>query len=151
MRVKFIACVDKNFAVGNDGKLLFRIREDMKLFREITMGSIVIMGRKTYEEIGNTLEGRINVVLSRSDISIDGVHTFISMETVKVFCESTNNHKKDVFVIGGAEMWNLFRRYVTQIHITKVPDDCKDHDTLFPYDMLEAFTLSHRKDRKSVV
>ena len=144
MRVKFIACVDKNFAVGNGGKLLFRIREDMKLFREITMGSIVIMGRKTYEEIGKPLEGRINVVLSRSDISIDGVHVFRSVEMVKVFCESTNNHKKDVFVIGGGEVWNLFRRYVTQIHITKVPDDCKDHDTLFPYDILGAFILSHR-------
>lgn len=144
MKVKFIASVDKNFAVGNDGKLLFRIREDMKLFREMTMGNIVIMGRKTYEEIGKPLEGRLNVVLSREDISIEGVHVFKSMEMLKAFCESSENRQKDVFVIGGAEMWELFRRYVSQIHLTKVPDDCHEYDTVFPYDLLTAFTLVHR-------
>lgn len=144
MRVKFIASVDKNFAVGNDGKLLFRIREDMKLFREMTMGNIVIMGRKTFEEIGKPLEGRLNIVLSRDDISIEGVHVFKSMEMLKAFCESSTNRQKDVFVIGGAEMWNLFRRYVSQIHLTKVPDDCHEYDTVFPYDLLNAFTLVHR-------
>ena len=144
MRVKFIASVDKNFAVGNDGKLLFRIREDMKLFREMTMGNIVIMGRKTYEEIGKPLEGRLNIVLSREDISIEGVHVFTSMEMLKAFCESSTNRQKDVFVIGGAEMWNLFRRYVSQIHLTKVPDDSEEYDTVFPYDLLNAFTLVHR-------
>lgn len=144
MRVKFIASVDKNFAVGNDGKLLFRIREDMKLFREMTMGNIVIMGRKTYEEIGKPLEGRLNIVLSREDISIECVHVFKSMEMLKAFCESSENRQKDVFVIGGAEMWNLFRRYVSQIHLTKVPDDSEEYDTVFPYDLLNAFTLVHR-------
>lgn len=144
MKVKFIASVDKNFAVGNDGKLLFRIREDMKLFCEMTMGNIVIMGRKTYEEIGKPLEGRLNIVLSRDDISIEGVHVFKSMEMLKAFCESSENRQKDVFVIGGAEMWNLFRRYVSQIHLTKVPDDCHEYDTVFPYDLLTAFTLVHR-------
>lgn len=144
MKVKFIASVDKNFAVGNDDKLLFRIREDMKLFREMTMGNIVIMGRKTYEEIGKPLEGRLNIVLSRDDISIEGVHVFKSMEMLKAFCESSENCQKDVFVIGGAEMWNLFRRYVSQIHLTKVPDDCHEYDTVFPYDLLNAFTLVHR-------
>ena len=109
MKVKFIACTDKNFAVGNDGKLLFRIREDMKLFREMTMGSIVVMGRKTFEEIGKPLEGRINIVLSRSDISVGGVHVFRSMEELKAFCMLSENRLKDVFVIGGAEMWELFR------------------------------------------
>lgn len=144
MKVKFIASVDKNFAVGNDGKLLFRIREDMKLFREMTMGNIVIMGRKTCEEIGKPLEGRLNIVLSRDDISIEGVHVFKSMEMLKAFCESSENRQKDVFVIGGAEMWNLFRRYVSQIHLTKVPDDCHEYDTVFPYGLLTAFTLVHR-------
>ena len=144
MKVKFIACIDKNFAVGNDGKLLFKIREDMKLFREMTMGSIVVMGRKTFEEIGKPLEGRINVVLSRSDISIGGVHVFRSMEELKAFCMSSENRLKDVFVIGGAEMWELFRRYVSQIHLTKVPDDSPEYDTVFPYDLLNAFTLVHR-------
>lgn len=144
MRVKFIASVDKNFAVGNDGKLLFRIREDMKLFREMTMGNIVIMGRKTYEDIGKPLEGRLNIVLSREDISIEGVHVFKSMEMLKAFCESSTNRQKDVFVIGGAEMWNLFRRYVSQIHLTKVPDDSPEYDTVFPHDLLNAFTLVHR-------
>lgn len=144
MWVKFIASVDKNFAVGNDGKLLFIIREDMKLFREMTMGNIVIMGRKTYEEIGKPLEGRLNIVLSREDISIEGVHVFKSIEMLKAFCGSSENRQKDVFVIGGAEMWNLFRRYVTQIHLTKVPDDSPEYDTVFPYDLLSAFTLVHR-------
>jgi dihydrofolate reductase len=144
MSVKFIACTDKNFAVGNDGKLLFKIREDMKLFREMTMGSIVVMGRKTFEEIGKPLEGRINVVLSRSDIPIEGVHAFRSMEELKAFCMLSENRLKDVFVIGGAEMWELFRRYVTQIHLTKVPDDCPEYDTVFPYDLLTAFTLVHK-------
>ena len=144
MKVKFIACTDKNFAVGNDGKLLFRIREDMKLFREMTMGSIVVMGRKTFEEIGKPLEGRINVVLSRSDISIGGVHVFRSMEELKAFCMLPENRQKDVFVIGGAEMWELFRRCVSQIHLTKVPDDSPEYDTVFPYDLLTAFTLVHK-------
>ena len=144
MNVKFIACVDRNFAVGNDGKLLFRIREDMKLFREITIGNIVVMGRKTYEEIGKPLEGRINIVLSREDVPIKGVHVYKSVGMVRAFCGMSENLQKDVFVIGGAEMWNLFRRYVTQIHLTKIPDIAEEYDTMFPCDMLGAFTQMSR-------
>lgn len=145
MNVKFISCVDRNFAVGNDGKILFRIREDMKLFREMTIGNIVVMGRKTYEEIGKPLEGRMNIVLSREDISIEDVHVFKSVEMIKAFCELPENSQKDVFVVGGGETWNLFRRYVSQIHLTKVPDICSEYDTLFPYDMLGVFTQMSKR------
>ena len=66
--MKFIAAVDKNWAIGNKGRLLARISEDQKNFRKETMGHVVVLGRKTLEEFpgGKPLKGRKNIILSRN-------------------------------------------------------------------------------------
>ena len=83
MKTKLIAEVDQNFAIGNSGNLLFKIPEDLKLFKRLTIGHIVLMGRKTFESLGcKPLPDRVNIVISTTKkYENDGVITFESLTT----------------------------------------------------------------------
>ena len=77
METIIIVAVSENDAIGKDNKLLFQLKEDMKNFKKLTTGNIVIMGRKTYESIGKPLKDRINIVISRSDNKDEGNLIFV--------------------------------------------------------------------------
>ena len=101
--MNLIVCVDKNWGIGKDGKLLCHLREDMKFFREHTLGKVVVMGRSTLESLpkGEPLPDRTNIVLThRADFSKDGVTVVHDMEELM---EVLNNYDPDdVMIIGGA-------------------------------------------------
>lgn len=81
--MKFIAAVDKNWAIGNKGRLLVRISEDQKNFRNETMGHVVVLGRKTLEEFpgGRPLKGRTNIILSGNpEYTVDGAVVVHSLD-----------------------------------------------------------------------
>lgn len=103
-------------------QLLWRIPEDMARFREITMGSIVIMGRRTFDSLPGRkpLVGRVNIVLTRNVNGVnrvEGVH-FCDMSTV--FDIVKQYIDKPVFVIGGEDLYRLFWEYCTCLYITFV-------------------------------
>ena len=99
-KVKIIVAVTENDAIGKNGKLLFSLKEDMKHFKNTTSGSVVIMGKKTYESIGRALPNRENIVLSRTKgVDSENIHWRTSLEDAITFAEE-NYKDTDIFIIG---------------------------------------------------
>ena len=128
-KFKLIACVDKNFGLGNKGKLLFHIPEDLKNFRRLTLGHTIIFGRKTLETFPNQnpLDGRRNILLSCSHENISGAEVVGSIE--KLF--DVLNTAEDNFVIGGEQIFNELIPYAAEIFLTVVDAEV-DADAYFP-------------------
>ncbi len=126
-----IAAVSENWGIGYKGELLFHIPEDMKLFRTVTSGHTVVMGRKTLLSFpnGQPLKNRSNVVLSRSaDFKPEGVTVFGSVEEVLKYIENADG---EIFIIGGGEVYREFLTYCQKALITKVQAR-PEADTFFP-------------------
>lgn len=123
--MKLIVAVDNKWGIGRDGKLLFNIPSDMKYFKEKTTGKTVIMGRKTLQSFpnGKPLPNRRNIVLSRQTnlTSYDNLTVINSFD--ELFKIVDINHSEDVFLIGGAEIYNSLLNYCDQLYITKVEAD----------------------------
>ena len=123
--MKLIAAVSENWGIGKDNKLLFDIPQDMRFFREKTMGKTVIMGRKNMESFpgGQPLKNRTNVVLTRNkDFQQNGVQTVGSIEELLALdCVGD-----DAFVIGGESIYKQLLDYCDLCYITKVHEkaDC---------------------------
>ena len=126
--ISLITIMDKNNGIGFGNNLLWKLKDDLSYFKETTTGSVVIMGRKTFESIGKPLPGRINIVLSRKDLDIDGV---IVVNNVQSALDLAKGHNKKIFVIGGSEIYKLFLPYANHLHISEV-DDEKEADAFFP-------------------
>lgn len=124
--ISMIACVDKNFGIGKDNKLLFNIKEDMQFFKETTINKTVVMGHNTYKSIGKFLPSRRNIVISRDVIG----EPFIVMN-VKQVLELSKKNSEEIFIIGGEKMYNEFLKYADNLYLTIV-DNEKEADTFFP-------------------
>ncbi len=130
--MKLIAAVDNNWAIGRAGKMLVSIPEDMKFFREETMGKVVIMGRKTLETLKDRspLPGRVNVVVT-SNKNFD-VKDAIVCNSVEEAVEAVSQYNTDdVYVIGGGTIYEQMLDMCDEAHITKI-DYEYDADTFFP-------------------
>ena len=126
---KLVACVDKNFGLGRGGELLFRIPEDLKNFRRLTLGHTIIFGRKTLETFPNQkpLDGRRNILLSRTVEKISGAQVVGSVE--ELF--SVLDVAEENFVIGGEEIFNELIPYAAEIFLTVVDAEAQA-DKFFP-------------------
>lgn len=129
-----IAAVSENDAIGKDGKIPWHIGEDLKRFKELTMGHTVLMGRKTYESLPDNvrpLKGRKNVVLS-SNMDYDPQAMGV------VVCNDLNSalihsrYEEKVFIIGGAEVYKEAIEYADYLEITMVHGEFEG-DAFFPY------------------
>ena len=140
-RLKLIACVDRRWGLGLDGGLLFRLDEDMKRFRAMTLGSTVIMGRRTFESIGKPLEGRRNIILTHRPIeNVETVGSVLELFE-RLSIEESN------YVIGGGEIYGRLMPYVVEAHVTMV-DEIKDADVrLVDLDGRDDFGLIERIPR----
>lgn len=119
--MKMIVCVSKNFGIGNKNGLLFSLPPDMKFFREETLGKVVIMGRSTLDSFpgGKALKNRTNIVLTNNkDFSRENVTVCHSKEEVLRSIEMFDTD--DVYVIGGASVYELFRDDCDTALVTKV-------------------------------
>ena len=126
--ISIIVAVSDNDVIGGDNALLWNIKEDMQRFRRITTGHTVIMGRKTFESIGRPLPNRTNVVITRSDVRFKGCETYKSLE------EAIQIHTKDnkeVFIIGGAEIYKQTLPIADKLYLTQVHSKYKG-DARFP-------------------
>ena len=118
--MKLIVAVDKNWAIGYKGDLLIRISADLKRFKELTTGNAVIMGYNTLLSLpgGKPLKNRMNIVLYPTDIEIEGATVVHGIdEAVDLAAEIKD---KDVFVIGGASVYNQLLPYCDTAYITKI-------------------------------
>lgn len=113
-----IACIGRNRELGKDNQLLFHFKRDMQFFRKMTLNSIVVMGRKTYESIGHFLPERKNIVLSKeSNMTIEDIIELSKLE--------------DVWVIGGASIYSQFLPFAQELYLTEV-EESKEADVFFP-------------------
>ena len=127
--IKAIVAMAENRVIGNAGTIPWHLPEDFKFFKATTMGHAILMGRKTYESIGKPLPGRENIVLSRTmplENLPPGVTVIRSLEDLK---EPTDG--RDLFVIGGEEIYRLLLPRVQELYVTKVPRTIEG-DTRFP-------------------
>ena len=99
-----IAAMDRNGLIGANGKLPWHIPEDLAFFKQITMGSIVVMGRRTWQSLNSPLPGRENVVLTRNlRFSTNGARVLHGVSEVVEYCDG-----KRAFIIGGEEVFRQF-------------------------------------------
>lgn len=126
--ISLVVAISQNRAIGKDNQLLWHLPEDLKHFKRITSGHSVIMGRKTYESIGKPLPNRRNIIVSRqSDYQVVGTETASSLAHAFKLCEN----EKEVFIIGGAEIYKQSLPYADKIYLTLVEAEM-DADTFFP-------------------
>ena len=148
--MNLIAAVDKNWAIGRRGQLLVSIPGDQQLFRQETVGKVIVMGRKTLESLpgGQPLAGRTNVVLTRDPgFQKKGCEIFHSLgdalEYLKQFAS------KDIYVIGGAEIYEQFLPYCDTAHITWI-DYEYEADCWFPnLDRVPGWTVTAVSDEQT--
>lgn len=145
--IVMIVAADKNHVIGNDNKLPWHIPADLKHFKTLTMNHAVIMGRKTYESLGGRkLPGRHKVVLTRNPEAFSEVSDVVALEFVDIdsFLANFENHRR-IFIIGGAEIYQLFMPYVDRIEMTLVFAEFEG-DTKFPH-MNECWECVKRYDQ----
>lgn len=119
--MNIIAAVDNNWAIGRDGHLLVSIPNDMKLFRQETEGKVIILGRKTLATFPGKrpLENRKNIILSEDrELQVKDALVLNSVE--EVLNEVKKYRSEDVYVVGGASIYEQFLTYCDVAHITKI-------------------------------
>ena len=139
-----IAAVDRKGAIGKGGKLPWHYSADMKFFRETTTGHAVVMGRKTWLTIGKPLKNRLNIVLSR-DSNIDPQESLIVLSDIDSVLSFNNSLTTDLFVIGGAQIYEAFLPHIEKWIITEVPLTVQGADAFMPKDYLEGFEVGESK------
>lgn len=127
-----IVAVDKNWAIGKDNRLLVSIPADMKMFRQETMGKVVVMGRKTLESFPNgmPLKNRTNIVLTGNREY--KVKDAIVVHTIEELLEEIKKYSSDeVYCIGGDSVYRQLLPYCDVAHVTKI-DFAYEADSFFP-------------------
>jgi len=122
MSINIVAAVGINNELGKNNKLIWRIPEDMKFFRDITLDNHIIMGRKTFESLPKKLDRRINIVLSKSNL--EQVYDCISYNNIDDVLENYyfKENAPDLYVIGGESIYQQFLPYTETMYLTEIDD-----------------------------
>lgn len=129
-----VVAAAENGVIGRDNQLLWRLRTDLRRFRELTTGKPMIMGRKTYQSIGKPLPGRETIVLTRDEgFSAPGIHVAHSWDEAVAQGErlAAAMGADAVAVVGGAEIYRIALPQVQKIYLTEVAA-APDGDAFFP-------------------
>ncbi len=130
MEIILVAAIGENGEMGHNNELLWHLPGDLPRFKKLTMGSPIIMGRKTFDSIGRALPGRLNIVLTENtNWSAEGVSVCRNLERALELAEQEQTGK--AFVIGGGQIYKLFLAYATKLELTEV-FDAPVADTFFP-------------------
>lgn len=144
MTISIIVAAALNHAIGKDNQLLWHLPNDMKFFKNTTWGLPVIMGRKTYESLGKPLNGRVNIVITRQkDWKAAGVVVVNDLADALFVAASTDC--KEVFIIGGGEIYQQSFAKAQQIYLTSVQTTIEG-DTYFPEINIDEWELVSNKD-----
>lgn len=129
MSVSMIAAVGKNLELGKNNDLIWHFKEDMKFFKDTTMGHTVVMGRKTFESLPKALPGRKNIVISsNAQYQAQGATVVTSVEEAIQIADN-----EEIFVIGGGKIYAEFLPYADKLYLTEIDAECADADTYFPH------------------
>ena len=127
-KISIIVAMSENYVIGLKNKLPWHISADLKNFKNITLGNPIIMGRKTYDSIGNPLKDRDNIVISRDNsLKIDGVEVVDSLEKA-IFMTA---EAPETFIIGGQQIYQIALPIATHMYVTNVEGNFEG-DAYFP-------------------
>lgn len=128
MIVSLVVAMAENGVIGRDGGLPWRLPDDLKHFKRLTSGYTVIMGRKTFDEVGRPLPNRRNLVVSRNPgFAAEGITVAPSLDAALALAAG----ESEVFVIGGGEIYRQALPRADRLHLTQV-HAAVDGDTTFP-------------------
>lgn len=119
--IGIIAAVTMNGVIGIENKLPFDYPEDLRHFKATTLNSTVIMGRRTFEGIGRPLPKRTNVIITSKPLQITGITTCASLGKAILACSMWPN-REDIWLIGGASIYEEGMNYADKILLTVTPD-----------------------------
>ena len=128
MKISLIVAMASNRAIGLNGQMPWHLSADLKRFKQITLGSPILMGRKTYEAIGRPLPGRENLIISRNaDYQQTGCRVFSEIDSALAYAKSS----AELFVIGGATLYEALLPDADYLYLTLI-DKPFAGDTFFP-------------------
>ena len=126
--IALIAALDRNHAIGRDGAMPWHLPDDLKRFKQLTLGKPVLMGRKTALAIGRPLPGRRNLVLTRSGAApFSGQEAVASLDAAIAAAADV-----ELCVIGGGEVYALAMPRATRLHLTWIDTAAQNADAFFP-------------------
>lgn len=126
--ISLIVARSKNNVIGKNGKIPWKIKGEQKQFKELTTGNVVIMGRKSYEEIGHPLPDRMNIVIScTSNYAGENLMTAKTLQQAIDMAED-----KKIFIAGGYKLFKEAISFVDKMYITEVDIEITDGDVFFP-------------------
>ena len=135
MSINIICAVNNKGYIGKDGKLLYRIKKDLNHFRKLTENKTVIMGHKTYLEIGKALPNRRNIVLTNKNVNYSDIDIHNSFEDA---LNDALSNQGEVFIIGGESLYKEALFLTDDIYLTEVDDDTEG-DVIFPIETIKFF------------
>ena len=135
--ISLIVAAAENGVIGRQGELPWRLSDDLRRFKSVTMGKPIVMGRKTWESIGRALPGRQNIVITRQrDFTADGCDVVSSVEEAMTVAGGA----EEIMIIGGSEIYALFLPHAGRLYLTRVHADIEG-DARLPDLELDAWHL----------
>jgi len=152
MKLSMIAAMGKNRVIGMNNQMPWHLPADLQWFKKTTLGKPIIMGRKTYDSIGRSLPGRLNIVLSRdSDLVIEGCTVVNSIDKALEVAEAEAGID-EVFITGGWHLYQQCLEKADRLYLTLI-DKHFEGDTYFPdytnYEWQEVVRQEHAADAKN--
>ena len=126
--ISMIASVGRNMELGKNNNLIWHFKDDMKFFKETTMGHKVIIGRKTYESLPGSLPGREMIVISTKTVD-ENVQV---IDNINSIVDKYKDSDEEIFIIGGASIYKELMTYAGRLYLTEIDAYSKDADTFFP-------------------
>lgn len=133
----------RNNIIGKDNSLIWNIPEDLKYFKNLTMGHTIIMGRKTFESIGRVLPNRKHIIFSQNldfklkDENVEVVHSLWQIQDLI-------EDEEEIFVIGGAMIYYFLMPYAKKMYVTEINEEFNG-DTFFPKISFDVWKETSRK------
>jgi len=150
MKISCIVAADENNGIGKNNQLLCHLPADLKYFKNLTTLHAILMGRKTFESIGKPLPNRTNIIISRSDLNIEGTYCFKSIDEGISFAKSQN--ETELFIIGGDSIYQQSMDILDTVYLTRIHHSF-EADAFFPALQEEYWQLNqnefHPADEKN--
>jgi dihydrofolate reductase len=132
MKISMIAAMGIDRVIGLNNKMPWHLPADLKWFKQTTLGSPIIMGRKTYDSIGFPLPGRLNIILSRNKhLKIKGCRVVNSLDDALRLAKAEDTDSKEIFITGGSHLYDKFLPDADRLYLTLI-DEKFEGDTYFP-------------------
>ena len=152
MIISHIVAVAKDWSIGQNNDLMWRLSADLKKFKSITSGHHILLGRKNYESIGRPLPNRVSLVVSRdSNLSIEGVSCFTNIDAAIQAAKEAG--EKELFIIGGGEIYKQTMNIIDKVYLTIVDATFDKADTFYPELNLNDWDIAEKekfsKDEKN--